>query len=85
MSYNITDMFKNISFEQFVANKQPSYQSMLDQKMRDIEKASIAESRAKYGDVPFSCKWEQGSKDDPYTMTFTVTEVGTIQGKEPNQ
>jgi len=55
----------------------PSSQSIIDQQIQDVERAAIAEFKAKCGDKPYSCKWKQCT-NDPYRMVFTVVEVGIL-------
>jgi len=72
-------MVKKPTFEQLAADNLPSAQSMVNQQMKDVEVSVIAEFRAKYGDKPFTCRWVQKSKDNPYLMTF---EVAIMQERE---
>ena len=59
----------------------PSAQSIIDQQRQDVERAAIAEFKAKYGDKPYSCKWGQCA-NDPYRMVFTVVEIGILGESE---
>lgn len=63
------------------AHSYPTMQSIIDQQMQDVECAAIAEFKSKYGDKPYSCKWEQ-CVDDPYRMVFTVVEIGVLGESE---
>jgi len=62
----------------------PSAQSIIDQQRQDVERAAIAEFKAKYGDKPYSCKWKMGTSDDPYRMVFAVVEIGVLGESEVN-
>jgi len=63
------------------AHSSPTMQSIIDQQRQDVERAAIAEFKAKYGDKPYSCKWKQCSAD-PYRMVFTVVEIGILGESE---
>ena len=62
----------------------PSAQSIIDQQRQDVERAAITEFKAKYGDKPYYCKWEQ-STNDPYRMVFTVVEISVLGESEVTQ
>jgi hypothetical protein len=66
------------------AHSYPTMQSIIDQQRQDVERAAIAEFKAKYGDKPYSCKWKMGTSDDPYRMVFTVVEIGVLGESEVN-
>ena len=66
------------------AHSYPTMQSIIDQQRQDVERAAITEFKAKYGDKPYSCKWEQ-SADDPYRMVFTVVEISVLGESEGTQ
>ena len=66
------------------AHSYPTMQSIIDQQMQDVERAAIAEFKAKYGDKPYYCKWEQ-STNDPYSMVFTVVEISVLGESEGTQ
>jgi len=44
------------------AHSYPTMQSIIDQQRQDVERAAIAEFKAKYGDKPYSCKWEMAPR-----------------------
>jgi hypothetical protein len=78
-------MVKPPTMEQLLADAHsyPTMQSIIDQQMQDVQRAAIAEFKAKYGDKPYSCKWKQCA-DDPYRMVFTVVEIGVLGESEGN-
>ena len=79
-------MVKPPTMEQLLADAHsyPTMQSIIDQQMQDVERAAITEFKAKYGDKPYYCKWEQ-STNDPYRMVFTVVEISVLGESEGTQ
>jgi len=63
-------------------DRYPSAQSMIDQQVKDVERAAIAQFMEKHPNRPFTCGWHQDNSNDSCVMRFTVTEMGVFGESE---
>jgi hypothetical protein len=74
-------MVKHTPYNHLLTDFEPTAQSLVDQQMADVERAAIAEFKAKNPNKPYSCGWHT-DKNDPYLMKFTVVELPLMNESE---